>query len=119
MASGGGMGWKQRHVAGFFCQNYMHMIFEIAIKTLLANFQTNFMALAALGSCHVTERGKRNLAIFEVLRAYLRESLTFFIARSYRVLVVDIKGLIISVLVTLETRIIVPILAICDDFWHF
>ena len=78
------------------------------------------MAPVALRSCHVTsslQGSKRNLAIFEVFRAYLRESRCFFmkflsIARFYRVLAVQIKSLIISTLVTLETRLKVPILAI-------
>ena len=55
--------------------------------------------------------------IFEVFRAYLREFLIFFheifmVARSHQVLAADIKSLFISALVSLETRLKVPILAI-------
>ena len=45
---------------------------------------------------------------------------SFLAVRSYRVLAVDIKSLIInftSALATLETRIKVPILAIFREFW--
>ena len=61
--------------------------------------------------------GKRKFAIFEVFRAYLREFSIFFheiymVARSYQVLAADIKSLLISALVSLETRLKVPILAI-------
>ena len=44
---------------------------------------------------------------------------SFLVARSYRVLVINIKSLIMGALVTLETRLKVPILAIFDDFGHF
>ena len=60
---------------------------------------------------------KRKFAIFEVFRAYLRDFSIFFheiniIARSFRVLAADIKSLLVSALVSLETRLKVPILAI-------
>ena len=56
--------------------------------------------------------------IFEVFRAYLREFSIFFreifmVARSHRVLAADIKSLLISALVSLETRLKVP------NFGHF
>ena len=38
----------------------------------------------------------------------------FMVAKPYRVLVADTKGLIISALVSLETRLKIPILAILD-----
>ena len=62
--------------------------------------------------------------IFEVFRAYLREFSIFFheifmVERSDRVLAADIKSLLISFLVSLETMLKVPILAIFDDFLHF
>ena len=64
------------------------------------------MALAALGSCHVTSS-----------RAYLREFLIFFheiymVASSYQRLAANIKRLLISALVSLETRLKVLILDI-------
>ena len=56
-------------------------------------------------------------AIFEVFRAYLREFSIFFheiymVASSYQVLVANIKSLLITVLVSLETRLKVTIFAI-------
>ena len=41
------------------------------------------------------------------------------VARSYRVIWADIKSLLISALVSLETGLKVTILAIFEDFWHF
>ena len=60
---------------------------------------------------------KRKFAIFEVFRAYLSEFSIFFleiymVANSYQVLAADIKSWLISTLVSLETRLKVPILAI-------
>ena len=65
--------------------------------------------------------GKWKFVIFEVFRAYLREFLIFFheifmVARSHQLLAADIKSLFISALVSLETRLKVPTLAI---FWRF
>ena len=62
--------------------------------------------------------------IFEVFRAYLREFFIFFheifmVARSHQVLAADIKSLFISALVSLETRLKVPILAIFRRFLAF
>ena len=98
--------------------------FVYVTKILLANFQKKSKALAAIGSCHVTSSRQGAFAIFEVLRAYLKEFSIFFreicmIARSYQALAADIKSLVISILVSLETRLKVLILAIFDDFWHF
>ena len=68
--------------------------------------------------------GKRNFAIFEVFKAYLSEFSIYFheicmVAKSYQVLAVYIKSLLLSALVSLERRLKVPILAIFDAFWHF
>ena len=57
--------------------------------------------------------GKQKFAIFEVFRAYLREFSIFFheiymVARSYQALAADIKSLLISALVSLETRLKSP-----------
>ena len=65
--------------------------------------------------------GKRKFVIFEVFRAYLREFSIFFheifmVARYHRVLAADIKSLLVSDLVSLETGLKVPILAIFDNF---
>ena len=64
------------------------------------------------------------ISLFEVFRAYLSEFSIFFheiymVARSYQVLEVDIKGLLMSALVSLETRLKVPILAIFGRFLAF
>ena len=61
--------------------------------------------------------GKRKFAIFEVFRAYLKEfSILFYeifmVARYHQVLAADIKGMLISALVSLETRLKVMIFAI-------
>ena len=61
--------------------------------------------------------GKRKYAIFQVFRAYFRVTSIvsheiFMVARSHRVLAADIKSLLISALLSLETRLEVPILAI-------
>ena len=60
---------------------------------------------------------KRKFAIFEAFGAYLRESLIFFdkifmVARTHQVLAVDIKNFLVSALVSLETWLKVPIMAI-------
>ena len=65
--------------------------------------------------------GKLKFAIFEVFRASLKEFSIFFheiymVARSYRVLATDITSLLIRALVSLETRLKIPILTI---FWNF
>ena len=65
--------------------------------------------------------GKQKLAIFEVFGAYLKELSIFFheifiVTRSYQVLAADIKSLLISATVNLETRFRVQILPI---FWRF
>ena len=44
---------------------------------------------------------------------------SFLVVRSYRVLVINIKILIMGALGSLETRLKVPIFAIFDDFGHF
>ena len=49
---------------------------------------------------------------------FLRETL-FFIARCYLVVVININILIMGALMTLETRLKVPILDVFDDFGHF
>ena len=61
--------------------------------------------------------------IFKVFGVYLSEFLiflheTFLVVRSCRVLVTNIKVLIMGALVTLETRHKVPILGIFDNFGH-
>ena len=71
------------------------------------------MALAAPGSCQVTSSRQGVNEIFEnfeVFRAYLKEFSIFLrdiymVARSYRDLAVHIKSLLISTLVSLETRL--------------
>ena len=72
------------------------------------------MALAALGSCHVTP-SRREFAIFEDFRAYLRDYSIFFreiyiVARSYQA-TADIKNLLISAQVSQKTRFKVPTFA--------
>ena len=54
---------------------------------------------------------KWNLAIFEIFRTYIRKFSIYFhemflVARFYRVLVVDIKTLILNNLVTLEMKVL-------------
>ena len=71
--------------------------------------------LSGLGVCHVTIIGEmvyKKYMIFEVFEAYLSEFLIFLykiflVARSYRVLVINMGAL-----VTLERRLKVPILAV-------
>ena len=59
----------------------------------------------------------KKYTIFEVFGAYLSEFLiflpeNFLVARSYQVLVINIKSLIMGALVILKTRLKVPILAV-------
>ena len=87
---------------------------------ILANFKT----LASLRSCHVTSFQQRVNEDFEDFRAYLMEFSIYFheipmVARSYPILAADIKNLLTISLVSLETRLNFPILAIFGDFWHF
>ena len=80
--------------------------------------------LSALGACHVTIIGgavytKSMIEDFENISAiFLYFSMkSLFIARSYPVLVMNIKSLIICVLGTLKRRLNVPILAVLWRFW--
>ena len=126
MASGGG--GSTPPVARFFREKYRHFIciwfFDLVTKILLANFKKKIQDSSGpreLSRDLFSTGGKWKFAIFEVFRAYLREFSIFFheifmVARSHRVLAADIKSLLISALVSLETRIKVPILAI---FWRF
>ena len=64
-----------------------------------------------------TTGGKRKLSVLEVFRAYLKDFSIFFreiymVARSFYILAEDIKSLFVSTLVSLETRLKVPISAI-------
>ena len=68
--------------------------------------------------------GKRIFAIFKVFRACLREFSIFFreiykVARSYQTFATDIKSLLITALVSMETMLKILIFAIFDDFLHF
>ena len=80
-----------------------------------------------LGVCHVTFIGEmvyKKSMIFEVLWACLGEFLIFLrdillVARSYRIVAINIKSLNIGALVTLVTRFKVTILAIFDAIGHF
>ena len=65
----------------------------------------------------VSTGGKQKFTIFEVFRAYVREFSIFFheiymVARSYQVVAASIKSLLINALVSLETMLKVPILAL-------
>ena len=62
----------------------------------------------SLGACHVTN----GCVDFEFLHKI------FFLTKSYRVLAANIKSLIISALVTMETWQKVPDLACFDNLWH-
>ena len=69
-----------------------------------------------------SSRGKRKIVVFEVFSVYLRKFSIFFyeifmVARSHRVLAADIKSLLISALVSLETRS--RFWQFFDDFLHF
>ena len=79
-----------------------------------------------MGACHVTiivgMVYKRSI-IFEAFWEYLGKFLIFFrkiffVAKSYLVVVININILIMDALVTLETSLKVPILAVFYDFWH-
>ena len=70
-------------------------IFAIVIKILLVNFQNHFRSNT---SFRVLSRDKWRGFYIEFVHKI------FFLAKSYRVLAADIKSLIISSLVTMETR---------------
>ena len=102
-------------------ENTNNMIFVSIIKIHLDNFYNNFISSAGLSRNHYF-RG----AIHEIhdFRVFLRISQWVFdisslIARSYRVLVINIKSLIMGDLVTLETRLKVPIFAVFWRLWTF
>ena len=106
--------------------NSMHMIFCHVSKILLANFKKTIHGFSGSRelSRDLSTEGKRKFAIFEVFRAYLEEFSIFFrdiymVARSYQALAADIKSLLVTALVSLETRLKVPILAIFDDLGSF
>ena len=65
----------------------------------------------------------KKFTIFEIFVAYLSEFLiflrVFLVARSYRVLVIKSRVLIMGALVTQETRLKVPCLAVFCDFGYF
>ena len=96
-------------------------------KSSRTTFKTNFETLSALGDCHVTIIGgvlNKKSMIFRFLE-YMSATFwyffmkTFLVLRSYRVLVINIKILIMSPLVTLKTRLKVLILAVFWQFWAF
>ena len=67
--------------------------------------------------------GKRKFAIFEVFREYLKEFSIYFLLNLHSSKILSNScgrhHLLWSGLVSLESRLKVPILAIFDDFWHF
>ena len=91
------------------------MIFGPVTKILSANF---YKYLQGSG-------GSRELVVFDVFRPYLKDFSLFFheIFIDSKILIpvlaAEIKSLIVSVLVTLETRLKVPILPIFDEWWRF
>ena len=96
-------------------------------KVLLAKSQKKLQGSSCPRelSCYLLlTGGKWQFSIFEVFRSYLSEFSIFFheiciVASSYRLLAASIKILLISALISLETRLKVQIFAIFDDFWHF
>ena len=89
--------------------NYMHMIFGHVTKILIQ------------GSSYPRELWRDLFSKGVNKKFHLREFVIFFremymVARSYQALTADIKSLLINALVSLETRLKVPILAI---FWRF
>ena len=114
MASGGGV---------FFVKNiYISYAFDF-LTLLLKFYWLTFKKSQGSSSPRELSRdlfstgGKRKFSIFEVFRAYLKEFSIFFheiylVAKSYRALTEDIKSLIISAVVSLETRLKVPIFSL-------
>ena len=98
---------------------------QVLLKSSWTTFKSIFETLSALGVCHVTiTEGvvyKKSM-IFKFFLEYISASFWYFfmksflVVRSYRVLVINIKILIMGALGTLEARLKVPILAI---FWRF
>ena len=101
--------------------------FASSIK-IRATFETIFETLSAIEIGHVTIIGglvyKKSM-IFKVFGVYISASFWYFfmksflVLRSYWFLVINIKSVIMGALVTLETRLKVPILAVFDDLVHF
>ena len=110
------------------CEKYRQVlfiwIFGLVSKILFANLKKKIQASSfprKLSRDLFSTLGKWKFKIFEVFRAYLRWFSIFFheiftVARSYRLLATSIKSLLIRTLVSLETRLKVPILAI---IWRF
>ena len=75
------------------------MLFNLVTKILLANFLKNIYGFSGpreLSRDLLSTRGRREFAIFEVFRAYLKEFSIFFheiymVARSYQALLAESK----------------------------
>ena len=101
--------------------------FTSVTKIFWETFKTTFETLSVLGGCHVTIIGgvvyKKSLIsrFLKNISANFWYFIVkyFLVARSYCVLVMNIKILIKGALVSLETRLKVPILAFFDDSGHF
>ena len=91
---------------------YAYDLFAYVTKTLLANFLKRFQGSSffpRLSRDLFSTGGKQKFAN-KVIRAYLTEFSIFFhkifmVARSRGVLAADIKSLLVSALVNLETRL--------------
>ena len=89
---------------------------QVLLKSSWTTFKTTFEALSALGTIIGGVVYKKSM-IFKVFGVYVSEFLILLlksslVVRSYRVLVANIKIFIMDALVTLGTRLKVPILAI-------
>ena len=104
----------------------INMIFHKLYRNPLWQLLKQFSKFISSGVCYVTIIGgmvDKKSIIFEVFWKYRSKFLIFLhvivLARSYRILVINIKSLIIDGLATLETSLKVPILVVFWQFWAF
>ena len=123
MTSGGG---NSKHPAIARRQIQCIWYFNLAFEILLANFEKFQCSGSHRKLSHdLFLTGVKNNLWFSRFFKHIAESFNSFfmklvlISRSYRIRTIDIKVLITSSLVILETRLKVPILVIFDDFWRF
>ena len=124
MASGGGTIPPIIVKKSLQTENTNNMIFVSIIKILLDNFYKNFQNFISSGGLSRDHYFRSAIHEIHDFRFFLRISQWVFdisslIARSYRVLVINIKSLIMGDLVTLETRLKVTIFAVFWRLWAF
>ena len=111
-------GFFVKNIAKFYVYDFLAVLLKLYWLTFISSCPRELSRdLFSIG-------GKRKFSICEVFRAYFRDFSIFFheifmVAGSHRVLASDIKRLLVNALLSIETRLKVPILVILLQFWHF